>query len=222
MSILTQIAALRAQVEQLFIDTKALLTKKLTRASVADNALAIQGKTQTYLTNTVNVVVSSHEANKSNPHQSTAAHLGMLNKAQIDTLLAPLMPQGQLAVSRYGSMDSIFPKVTATGWVVKFGDQVPVILTGQEGVMDLEEVNLSQLFASPASKTFYVYVALEAGALKYRFSETVLAETDVLMNVGTVVTGSASVSTITIRKVSRLMTQYRVYTNSNGSIEVVV
>lgn len=222
MSIIEKIAALRTQLDTMFTDIKTLLGKKLARASVADNALAIEGKTQTHLTNTVNVVVASHEANKSNPHQTTAAHLGMLTTAQIDALLAPLMPQGQLAVSRYGSMDTTFPSVIGSGgWVVSFQNAVPVILTGQEGVLAAANYDLSQSIVNPANKTIYVYVVLDAGALRYRFSESVLAETDVLMNIGTLTTNASGILNTAIRKVSRLMTQYRVYTNRDGTIEVV-
>jgi len=228
MSLLTKIATLRAELDSLFTDAKALLAKKLARASVADNALTVQGKTQTHLTNTVNVVVASHEANKANPHQMTAAQLGMLTRAQIDALLAPLMPQGQLAVSRYGTMDNIFPFSSSTAvngnnaWGFSFANTVPIIMTGQEGVMSVGVYDLREEVANPTNKTIYVYVVLEGGAFRYRFSDVQLAESDVRMWVGTAITNAGGIASTKLRKVSRLMTQYRVYTDSNGTIEVVV
>ena len=90
MSFLEQIAAAKAQLDELFLNIKTLLANKLTRASVADNTYTVEGKTQTHLTNTVAGVANSHEANKSNPHRVNTSHLGMLSIAQTDALLSPL------------------------------------------------------------------------------------------------------------------------------------
>ena len=220
MSFLEQIAAAKAQLDELFLNIKTLLANKLTRASVADNTYTVEGKTQTHLTNTVAGVANSHEANKSNPHRVNTSHLGMLSIAQTDALLSPLMPQGQLAVSRFGDFTPAAIATSVATWTLNLTAEVPVVLTGQEGMLAPASFNLASLFSTYASKTFYVYVILDAGVLRYRVLDILVAESDSSLLIGTVTTGTSAISTVDLRKVSRLMTQYRVHTKANGTIEV--
>ena len=69
----------------------------------SDNANKLQGFTLTALNTELDTVLTTHRNNKNNPHQETAASVGIPVKATVDAALNRLLPTGVIPISRYGS-----------------------------------------------------------------------------------------------------------------------
>lgn len=89
-------------------------------------------------------------------------------------------------------------------WNVSFTEPTDVILSGRKYVLDPLTVFLNELTADPANKTFYVYVRLVAGKLVYAIQLDEVPESAINMFIGTIVTGSTSITSLNINKVTRL------------------
>lgn len=104
----------------------------------------------------------------------------------------------------------------AEGWMLYFTDPQPAFLAGQAYTLNPINVNLLDVTASPANKTFYVYVKLEAGVAKYVIRETELAESETVIYIGYVTTGVSNITLVAVDKAYRIGT-YRVSRTPVGS-----
>jgi len=104
----------------------------------------------------------------------------------------------------------------AEGWILYFTDPQPAFLAGQAYTLSPVNVNLLDITASPANKTFYVYVKLEAGVAKYVVRETELAESETVIYIGYVTTGISNITLVAVDKAYRIGT-YRVSSQPVGS-----
>lgn len=104
----------------------------------------------------------------------------------------------------------------AQGWLVYFTDTVPCLLNGVYYQLQPTTIDLTTIQSNPANTTFYVYVRVVNGVASYLITPTRQAESSTIMYLGTVVTSAGSISTINIKKVTRL-DNYRLSTAKQGS-----
>ena len=96
----------------------------------------------------------------------------------------------------------------AQGFIVYFTEETPVMLSGKSFTLPITTINLTSITASPANKTFYVYVQLVQGIAQYTISQNVIAETGTsaynLFWIGNITTNAIQIDSIDIIKRSRL------------------
>lgn len=104
----------------------------------------------------------------------------------------------------------------AQGFIVYFTQQIPIFLGGRYFEMQPTSINLSSIDASPANKTFYVYITIVEGEAVYQISGTLLSEELYRVFIGTIITGTSAITSISTEKVTRFLT-YRTSTTKRGS-----
>lgn len=104
----------------------------------------------------------------------------------------------------------------AQGWLVYFTDNVPVLLNGVSFTVAPTTIDLSSIKSDPSNTTFYVYVQVVAGVCSYLITPTQQAESPTMMYLGTVITGASGITSINVKKVTRL-DNYRLSTAKQGS-----
>lgn len=102
------------------------------------------------------------------------------------------------------------------GFNVYFTQEIPVFLNGSYYEMPVQTINLTSVQANPANSTFYLYITIVEGVAVYQISTTLLTEELYRVYIGTIVTGSSSILSITTEKVTRFLT-YRPSTTKRGS-----
>lgn len=102
-----------------------------------------------------------------------------------------------------GSWRVMASQDVAQGWNVYFTQPVPLIMNGKAYTLGITNINLSTV-ASPANKTFYMYVRMVNGKPKYVISDTQTGESELNMFIGTIVTGNSGINQINVQKVVRL------------------
>ncbi|MNB61138.1 hypothetical protein D3C76_136460 [compost metagenome] len=91
----------------------------------------------------------------------------------------------------------------AQGWSVYFTEPTPVIVNGVPAVLALASFDLAAIKADPSNSTFYVYVNMVNGVATYDIKTTYVAETATYMLIGTIVTGTQSITSMNIEKVTK-------------------
>ncbi|EBS4516743.1 hypothetical protein DQT32_04945 [Salmonella enterica subsp. enterica serovar Braenderup] len=104
----------------------------------------------------------------------------------------------------------------AQGFNVYFTQRVPVFLNGRYYEMPIQSVDLNTIDASPANKTFYIYIITTETGAQYQISTSVLSDELYRVFIGTIVTGASGISSISTEKVTRFLT-YRTSTTKRGS-----
>lgn len=104
----------------------------------------------------------------------------------------------------------------AQGWLVYFTDPQPVFLSGRVYNLAPINMNLLDITASPANKTFYIYVQLSLGVAKYVIRETEINESDTTMYIGKITAGALAITSIDVAKVNRIGT-FRISSSPVGS-----
>lgn len=85
---------------------KAAAAKVRPNATLADNATTIDGQNITAVRTQLGAAITAHIADVTgNPHQDTAASVGIPLKTFVDEQLAKLIPSGVLPLSRFGSLN---------------------------------------------------------------------------------------------------------------------
>ena len=108
---------------------------------------------------------------------------------------------GSVAKSSYRVLTS---QEVAQGWVLYFTEETSVVLNGRFYKLPPQNFNLLTLTATPANRTFYVHVQVVNGEAKYLVSLTKQADSATLLYLGRVVTGANTITSIDVRKASRL------------------
>lgn len=104
----------------------------------------------------------------------------------------------------------------AQGFNVYFTQTIPVFLNGRYYEMPVQSVDLNTIDASPANKTFYIYIVVTETGAQYQISTSVLSDELYRVFIGTIVTGSSGITSINTEKVTRFLT-YRTSTTKRGS-----
>lgn len=104
------------------------------------------------------------------------------------------------------------------GYDVYFTQEVPVFLGGLYYKIPPSTMNLTTVKPNPANSTFYIYVSMDrtSGIASYVISTTLLDESLTRTFIGTIITASTAIDTITTEKVTRFLT-YRPSTTKRGS-----
>ncbi|MNF88595.1 hypothetical protein D3C84_710930 [compost metagenome] len=183
---------------------------------MADNAKLIGTDTATTLINAGKLVGTTHAADKNNPHQITADSLDGVDNDTVNAVLGIAIPRGALPISRFGNFSGSGLPISFAGWILSFTAETPAMMAGFDLPTPIININLNSITASPANKTFFVYLKFDGTALKYLISLTALAETSGRMYIGKVTTGAAGITTLSFNRVTRLDT-YRVSVIPVGS-----
>lgn len=124
----------------------------------------------------------------------------------------------QLPLSQYGKLDGLPVAVSgdATGFIVHFTEITPLFIGGQYFDLPVTNINLNTVKVNPASTLFYCYVKLSLGTPQYVISLSELPENNIQMFIGTIQTDATKISTLNIKKVSRIE-NYRPSTTQIGS-----
>lgn len=88
---------------------------------------------------------------------------------------------------------SVYPEI---GWVIFFKTDINVVFNGTLYVLPLGTIDLRDLDAAPANKTFYIYAILDNGVPRYDISREKRLETNYQLWVGTVITNDRQIITI--------------------------
>lgn len=104
----------------------------------------------------------------------------------------------------------------AQGFNVYFAQSIPIFLNGQYYEMPIKSVDLKTIDSSPANKTFYVYITVVEGMATYQLSTVPLSEELYRVYIGTVITGTSAITSISTEKVTRFLT-YRTSVTQRGS-----
>ena len=111
---------------------------------------------------------------------------------------------GRTLASVRGAAKSL-AKVIATqavygDWNVYISEELPCRMDGVSGMLPKQTINLKDIEALPANKTFYIYVQLIGTTLSYLVTPDVQVTGKRLMLVGTAVTGDTKVAYVTAQK----------------------
>lgn len=104
----------------------------------------------------------------------------------------------------------------ASGFVVYFTESTPVLIGGKVYTLPTTTINLSNVKANPANTTFYAYVVLANGVVSYQITTTPMAESHTVMYIGSIVTNSTNVATLSITHTTRI-DLYRISPSAKGS-----
>lgn len=188
--------------------------RKVATAALADNANTLGNQTPTQLTATAAAHTDAHASNTNNPHGTTAAAIGAYTEAQIDALIASLLPSGIIPLSRFGAVDGSSLPVTFNGAAasVTFAANIPVLIAGQFFL--LPQIVISGVTAA----TTYLYLRLTSGVPSIVASLTEVAESQTNMYIGAVACsgGTFTQNTILAAGVTRIDLS-RISTTAAGS-----
>lgn len=92
----------------------------------------------------------------------------------------------------------------ASGFILNVTQEIPVILAGATFTLMPGFIDITTMVASPANKTLYCYVILEAGIAKVDVREVAVGETLYRVYIGSLTTDTTSITGSTLRPVTRL------------------
>lgn len=126
-----------------------------------------------------NKVLKSVSANGSSPvlpDSTGKVTLDIVDKSTVNNFFA------NIPLSRYGLLNQSSSTATVSNYVITFPNSTPVFLNGiyYEFPANIA-VDLKLVDASPANKTFYIYVRNISGTLMYVASTTEVAESETNM-----------------------------------------
>lgn len=89
------------------------------------------------------------------------------------------------------------------GFYIYFTEVTPLFMSGQYFDIPISVVSLDEVTASPANKSYFIYIQLVLGTPRYVASLTEIPESATTMFIGTATTDGTKVSALNIKKVSR-------------------
>jgi len=92
------------------------------------------------------------------------------------------------------------------GWIVYFTSDTPVFLSGKEYIVPAGNIDLRNITADPANKTFYCYVRLGDTGIEYFITLEPLSPTMTMMYIGSISTGVSAITKIDVSKKIRVDT----------------
>jgi len=196
-----------------FIEWATQVTKAATATiQQSDDAGAVGGVGNDTLLAEVAAADNTHAAKKgsANPHHITADLAGGYAKSYVDQGVTNRLIWSNLNVSQYGDLTSADLGIVGSGLTLRFLTPQPIYLAGVHATLPAQDFPLT------ASKTYYVYIQLKNNAVNYLLSTTKLPESTLVMLIGRVVSGTSSLTSIQIGRVTRLGTN-RVSTVPLGS-----
>lgn len=220
MGILEALATLQVQFIRHHKNLMSLFKGKVAQADKSNDAKLLQGIDLTDLMGPAKDALATHAADTNNPHNDRSASLGLHTKAEFDALVGAKIAQGIVPVSTFGELDKDLDLVkafTASGWILKAGQDIKVVLSGNSFVIKAQQLDLSKLLTTYASQKVLVYLKLKQGKITYSVSITPLAESITTLYIGFLTTGASGITAITLQKVIRIGT-FRPFGTPMGSV----
>lgn len=209
-----EIAQFTQGLQNFTAEIKRAFQRKRSGAFSADDASQVAGVTRTQLTANLRASYDAH-VGATNPHNDTAALLGIYDSAAMDNILANLVPSGILPVSYW-------KRTTLTGntstFVITFG-ATTAIISGKVYAVPQTALDLSAGDPSPGSKTYCVYAQLKDGEFTYVSipSTSPIAESDVTMYIGQFQCSSGGILNQDVPTEIIRLDNYRLSTTAKGS-----
>ena len=216
MSIREKLQALTTSIATYSAQVVEALHAKAPTAGKSDNALKLNNQAPDVMKAAADVNANAHINNHSNVHQLTPAQLGTPPRAQVEERLAPLIPQGTLPISRWGSLDNAPLGIALSGWVLRFTKAQVAIFNGRYFLAPVANVDVSLTTGAPANQTFHIYLKLTGTVVSYIASPSFTAERFDLMWLGTATANATGLATFSIVRVTKLG-RYRLSTTAVGS-----
>lgn len=212
MSLATEVTALKANLTTQASAIKASFARKVQAAFVADNALLLGGLSKDQLVALAQQHTDAHAQLVNNPHGTSAADLSMYTTAQIQALVAGLVPTGVIPLTQVGNPDTgvgLPVTVTAATRVVGF-PATPMFMAGASYTLP------AQNFTVADNALTYFYARLVAGVPTWVQSATYAPETLTNTLVGQVQITGGVIAKNTLDKVTRIDI-YRISKTAAGS-----
>jgi hypothetical protein len=95
---------------------------------------------------------------------------------------------------------------TSSGWVLTCNRAMNVIISGTPFLIPITSIDLRSIDASPANKTFHVFLYMRFGLAGYRVRADSPPEGNAIMYIGTITTNGAGVATKDFKTVLRVDT----------------
>lgn len=178
---------------------------------IAGNTNTLNGQTVAQLLAAARADLAAHAANKSNPHQETIQSVGSLPDSYIRSEIVKKIPNGILPISTYGISDEMTDADmaaawTSNGWVLTCNRVINAIVSGTPFVMPITSIDLRTVDASPANKTFHLFLHMRFGVAAYRARTDTPPEGNAIMYIGTVTTNAAGIVSRSFSTVTRIDT----------------
>jgi hypothetical protein len=211
MSLATEVTALKANLTTQASAIKASFARKVQAAFVADNALLLGGLSKDQLVALAQQHTDAHAQLVNNPHGTSAADLSMYTTAQIQALVAGLVPTGVIPLTQLGNPDTAVPlgATVNTSRVVAFV-ATPLFMAGGSYTLPVKS------FLVVDGVLTYFYAQLVAGVPTWVMSTSYLPETLTNTLVGQVQVTNFVINKNTLDKVTRIDI-YRISKTAAGS-----
>lgn len=212
MSLADEIATLKSTLTTSAAAVKGAFNRKTQEAFTADNALALEGSNAAAIVAAGSARADQHAALRNNPHGTLAADLNMYTSAQIDALVAGIVPNGVIPLTQVGDPNT---DVSWTGTVnaatrVVTLPAMPLFMAG--GSYNTPPSG----FTVPDNTTQHFYIKLLAGVPTWVMQSSTTPETTTTCYVGTVQFSGGALAKNTLGKVTRIDT-YRISKTPAGS-----
>lgn len=199
-----------------------LLSKVVLNRTLSDDAGKLQGNTVAQLLQPARDELAAHIADLDNPHEETLASLGTSSETYIRELAASKIPNGIVPISTYGVSDRLTDAQVAaawtySGWILTCNRAIIAIISGQPVTLPITSIDLRNIEAAPANKTFHLYVYMKYNVITYRCTTETPPEGVSIMYIGTVTTNSSGIATKSFKRVIRLDT-FRLSVDPRGSV----
>lgn len=188
------------------------LLKRPRRARIiAGNADTLNNKTVDQLLAAARADLYAHTHDPNNPHQETIQSIGSLPDTYVRGELVKKIPNGILPISTYGISDEMSDTDMANawvsnGWVLTCNRVINAIVSGTPFVMPITSIDLRSVDASPANKTFHLFLHMRFGVATYRARADTPPEGNAIMYIGTVTTNGAGIASRSFKTVTRIDT----------------
>lgn len=105
MSVSTQLETLKAKVNEYFSKVLTALNEKPAVVSHSVGSTKLGGNTPAELSSQAAALSATHRANTNNPHTLTPTQVNAYTQAEVGDMASDYIPQGILALSRFGTLD---------------------------------------------------------------------------------------------------------------------
>lgn len=130
--------------------------------------------------------------------------------AAFDTLLkndGAIVHVGWVPMLQFGDLTTTPIPYSTTGYSLTISVPVPAIMAAREWTLPASTIRITDFVSNPANKTLFLYVRIRNGKASYEIADAASPETTTYVNVGSVVCGASSITSVTINKFSGLGTQ---------------
>lgn len=212
MSLASEVTALKSNLTTQSAAIKASFARKVQEAFLADNALLLGGLSKDQLVAIAQQHTDAHAQLVNNPHGTSAADLSMYTTAQIQALIAAVVPTGVVPLTQLGNPDTtvgLGATVNGSTRLVTFV-ATPLFMAGGSYTLP------AQQFLLVENTLTYFYARLVAGVPTWVQSTVYSPETSTNTMVGQAQVASNAVVKNTLDKVTRIDI-YRISKTAAGS-----